>query len=74
MLVGIAKLLSSGDPSFDDKSARALCETSGCYDSANHAASLRDKGNEFTGTKDKGWTLTTPGLKRGAILIKELNK
>lgn len=74
VLVGIAKLLSSGDPSFDDKSARALCETSGCYDSANHAASLRDKGNEFTGTKDKGWTLTTPGLKRGAILIKELNK
>ena len=74
VLSGIAKLLLSGDTNFNDKSARALCESSGCYDSANHAVYLKGKGNEFTGTKAKGWTLTAPGLKRGAMLIKELNK
>jgi hypothetical protein len=74
ILAGIATLLSSGYPYFDDKTARALCETSGCYDSANHATYLKGKGNEFTGTKDKGWTLTAPGLKRGASLVKELSK
>jgi hypothetical protein len=74
IFAGLAKLLSGGEPAFDDKSARALCESSGCYDSANHAAYMKNKGNEFTGSKDKGWTLTTPGLKRGAELVKELNK
>ena len=74
MLTGIAKLLSTGNPSFDDKSARALCKSSGCLDSANHANYLKEKSNEFTGAKNKGWTLTTPGLKHGASLVKELNK
>ncbi len=74
VLTGIARLLSTGNPSFDDKSARTLCKSSGCLDSANHANYLRERGNEFTGTKDKGWILTAPGLKRGALLVKELNK
>jgi hypothetical protein len=74
ILTGIAQLLSTGTPSFEDKAARALCESSGCYDSANHAAHLKKRGNEFTGTKEKGWTLTAPGLKRGAEIIKVLNK
>jgi len=74
ILTGIAKFLSSGDACFDDKSARALCEASGCYDRINHATNLKKKGNEFVGTKNKGWTLTAPGLKCGAALIKELNK
>jgi hypothetical protein len=74
ILTGIAKLFATGEPVFEDKSARSLCELSGCYDSANHAAHMKNKGNEFTGSKDKGWTLTSPGLKRGANLVKELNK
>jgi hypothetical protein len=72
VLTGLSQLLATGAPAFTDKAARALCEASGCYDSANHAAHLKDKGNEFTGSKDKGWTLTAPGLKRAAELIKEL--
>jgi hypothetical protein len=72
ILAGIGQLLVAGSPSFDDKSARDLCERSGCYDRANHSVHLRNRGNEFTGTKDKGWTLTAPGLRRGAELIKEL--
>lgn len=74
VLTGISHLLSSGKPAFDDKSARMLCQTAGCYDSPNHATTLKNKGNWFAGTKDKGWTLTAPGLKHGATLIKELNK
>jgi hypothetical protein len=74
VLVGVSKFLSTGDPKFDDKSARALCEGSGCYDSANHAQTLKAKGNWFTGTKEKGWSLTAPGLRQGAMIVKELNK
>jgi hypothetical protein len=73
VLTGIGQLLATGTPSFQDKLARGLCERSGCYDNANHSVHLKNKGNEFTGTKDKGWTLTAPGLKRAADLIKELN-
>jgi hypothetical protein len=72
VLTGIAALMSSGEPTFTDKDARALCTSAGCYDAGNHAKTLGDKGNWFTGTKDKGWTLTAPGLKYGASLIKGL--
>lgn len=74
ILVGIARLLASGNLAFDDKSARDLCKSSGCFTEGNHATHLKERGNEFTGTKEKGWTMTNPGLKRGAELIKELAK
>jgi hypothetical protein len=74
LLTGLSKLLSTGYPTFDDKSARALCESSGCYDQANHSVYIKDRGNEFTGTKEKGWTLTAPGLKRAAAIVKEIAK
>jgi hypothetical protein len=74
IIVGIGQLLLTGNAFFDDKTARALCEKSGCYDIANHSAHLKDRGNEFAGTKAKGWTLTAPGLKRAAEIIKEMNK
>lgn len=71
VLLGISRFLTSGDASFDDKSARALCEKLGIFDRTNHAKYMKG-GNEFTGSKDKGWVLTAPGLKRGAGLILEL--
>lgn len=74
VMAGIAKFLETGSPSFDDTGARDLCKTAGCFDTTNHSKYLADKGNEFTGSKDKGWTLTSPGLKRGAALVKELTK
>jgi hypothetical protein len=74
VLEGIKTLLATGKAYFDDQSARDLCESSGCYDTTNHAKILKNKGNLFTGTKEKGWTLTAPGLKHGAALIKEVSK
>jgi len=74
VLTGIAGLISTGNASFDDKAARGLCERFGCYDQANHSSTIKDRGNEFTGTKDAGWALTAPGLKRGAALVKDMTK
>ena len=71
-LTGIGNLLANGEPAFDDRSARSLCESLGCYDSPNHASTLKDRGDKFTGSKEKGWILTAPGLKHGADLVKEL--
>jgi hypothetical protein len=74
VLTGLANYIGSGESKFDDKSARHVCSTSGCYDNTNHAAYLKAKGNLFTGTKDLGWSLTTPGLKHAADLVKALTK
>lgn len=74
VLRGLAQLLATGEPTFDDKSARKLCEDLGCYDNANHAVYMRAIGNNLAGTKDKGWKLTAPGMKKGAELLKEMTK
>jgi hypothetical protein len=74
VLQGLANFLVSGTPKFDDKSARALCMKSGCYSAANHAVYIKAVGNKLTGSKDSGWTLTSPGLKQGAELVKGLIK
>jgi hypothetical protein len=70
VLAGVAQFISTGEPKFTDKDARSLCVAAGCYDSANHAVTLKAKGNWFTGSKDKGWVLTAPGLKHAATLLK----
>jgi hypothetical protein len=68
VLQGLASFLRSGEAKFDDAVARALCESHGFFDGTNHMKYMKG-GNEFTGSKDKGWTLTAPGLKQGAVLI-----
>jgi hypothetical protein len=72
VLAGLGKFLTTNDRNFDEATARTYCKTFGCYDQANHAAHMRDRGNEFTGDKSTGYTLTNPGVKRGAALVKEL--
>jgi hypothetical protein len=72
VLLGIAQMLTQGETKFDDKSARQLCESRGFFDGTNHMKYM--KGSEFIGSKEKGWVLTTPGLKHGASLVTELSK
>ena len=72
VLTGIARLVGTGDPSFDDKNARQVCKNLGCYNDTNHASYIKDKGNRIAGSKNQGWKLTAPGLAHGASLIKEL--
>lgn len=74
VICGLASFISSGDTAFDDKSARSLCDSLGCYDATNHSTYIKNKGNEFTGSKEKGWSLTGPGLKHAAQLIGEMTK
>jgi hypothetical protein len=72
VLSGIAKLLASGESKFDDRAARAVCESGGFFDGTNHMKYM--KNSEFTGSKDKGWVLTTPGLEKGAALVSEASR
>lgn len=74
VLTGLANLLSNDSQTFQDEPARKACEESGCYDHTNHSKALQQKGNKFAGTKEKGWTLTAPGLVHGAVLVKEIGK
>lgn len=72
VLTGISAFVQTGEPKFDDKTARDVCRAMGVFNEGNHAYYLKGKGNVLGGTKDSGWTLTGPGLKLGAELIKQL--
>jgi hypothetical protein len=72
VLCGVARLLAFGETKFDDKAARAICEDGGFFDGTNHMKYM--KGSEFTGSRDKGWVLTAPGLNLGASLVTQLSK
>jgi hypothetical protein len=69
ILTGISSFLSTGEQRFDDTAARGLCERVGIYDSTNHSKYMKD-GNEFMGSRERGWTVTIPGLRAGALIIK----
>jgi hypothetical protein len=72
VLTGLGKYLATGERGFDDATARDACERNSCYDAANHATYLKDRDGEFTGDKAKGYSMTYPGLKRAAVLVKEV--
>jgi hypothetical protein len=72
VLTGISAFLQTGEAKFDDKTARDVCRAMGCFNEGNHAYYLKGRGNVIGGTKDSGWTLTGPGLKLGAELVKKL--
>jgi hypothetical protein len=72
LLAGACTLLSTGEANFTDQKARELCEEYGCLDTTNHSKYLGEKSNDFVGSKSKGWSLTAPGKKRVALLIKEI--
>ncbi len=74
VIVGAAAFLATGEAKFTDAAARETCTRYGCFDSGNHTKSLADRGNVFSGTKEKGWELTNPGLDRAAALVKEIAK
>ena len=72
ILAGVEAFLTTGEAAFTDKAARKLCDNAGCYNVDNHATYLKQKKVKyFSGTKEKGWRLTGPGLKQAAILMKK---
>jgi hypothetical protein len=71
-LMGLGTYLHSGDRKFADEPARETCAQHDAYDGANHAATMREMKSELTGDKSNGWTITWPGLKKGAAIVKEI--
>lgn len=71
VLCGIGRLLTNGETKFQDKIARSICESGGFLDSTNHMKYM--KGSEFTGSREKGWVLTAPGMNLGASLVSQLS-
>jgi hypothetical protein len=74
VLCGIGQLVHAGEPRFTDDAAREACKSHGCFDQANHSAIISRARNFFNGSKQTGWTLTAPGLKQGADLVKQIAK
>jgi hypothetical protein len=72
VLCGIGHLLTKGETKFEDKVARGICESGGFFDSTNHMKYM--KCSEFTGSREKGWVLTAPGMNLGASLVTQLSK
>ena len=72
VLCGIGRLLAKGETKFEDKVARGICESGGFFDSTNHMKYM--KCSEFTGSREKGWVLTAPGMNLGASLVTQLSR
>lgn len=72
LLIGLRELLKTGEPKFDDKTARGECERLGCHRKTNHATYFKSPGTVLSGSTKQGWTLTGPGQTAAAELVKEL--
>lgn len=72
VLLGLGTYLFTGERKFSDSDARDACSKHNAYDSNNHAGTMAALRSELTGDKKTGWTITMPGLKRGATFVKEL--
>jgi hypothetical protein len=70
MLTGIAEFLKTGESKFTDKVARETCKKLGCFAETNHATHMKKPGNVLSGSKESGWSVTGPGMKTAAELIK----
>jgi hypothetical protein len=71
-LMGLGTFLQTGERLFQDDIAREACSTHSAYDQSNHAGTMREMRNEITGDKASGWTITMPGLKKGAAIVREI--
>ncbi len=74
LLVGVAHLLFEGEPKIPDEEARRLCRELDCYDSTNHSAYLKKMKRVFTGSKANGYTMTGPGKRDAAALVRALTQ
>jgi hypothetical protein len=72
LLCGMCAFIRTGNLTFNDSDARALCERFGCFDVGNHTNATRKFGNLIAGSKDSGWRLTNPGLHEAAQIVKNL--
>ncbi len=72
LLVGIRGLLRTDEPRFADKDAIEYCQVTHSYDKNNHTTFRQALSNRVSGDRQSGFTLTVPGLRDAALLIKEM--
>jgi hypothetical protein len=72
ILTGLGTFLATGERQFSDSLARSNCDTHSCLDAPNHAKYLGSRHPEFNGDKASGWSITVPGIRRGAALLKDV--
>jgi hypothetical protein len=74
LLTGMQAFLRTGDPTFRDADAMALCKSEHCYDVSNHsttrASILRRK--YILGSKDETFVLSSAGQEAAAALVKTM--
>ncbi len=71
LVAGARALLSSGEATVSEGDVVALCKRYKCYDSTNHATYRKQAGNYLAGDKGKGFTLSAPGLRAAADLLRK---
>lgn len=72
LLVGVRALIQNDEPKFADKEAMEFCQITLAYDKNNHTANRQALSNRASGDRVSGFTLTVPGLRDAANLIKEM--
>lgn len=73
LLMGAKAFLESDIPTISDSDAIALCKHTQAYDKNNHTTNRKALGNLASGSKAEGLSLTGPGLKTAAELIRQLS-
>lgn len=72
LLAGIRSLLATDEAKFADREAIEFCHLTNAYDKNNHTTNRTAVGNRASGDRASGFTLTVPGLRDAAKLIKEM--
>jgi hypothetical protein len=72
LLVGIRNFLANDEPKFDDKEAVDFCQSVGAYDRNNHTSNRNSLGNLVSGNRANGFTLTIPGQREAAQLVRTM--
>lgn len=70
LLVGIRNLLNTDEPRFTEKEAIEFSHLVDAYDRNNHTALRNAIGKRMSGDRSSAFTLTVPGLRDAANLIR----
>ena len=74
LLVGIKNLIQNDEARFADKEAMEFCQRTLSYDKNNHTAHRQALSSRASGDRSSGFSLTVPGLRDAAKLVKEMGE
>lgn len=72
LLMAAQNFLTTDELKVTEAEVMAVAKAGGYYDRANHSVTRGSLGNRFSGNKDSGFILTTPGQDAAAALIKSI--